>query len=345
MNVTEDVLRDYIALFHQTLEETAQQFLPEEFRRLLLHASLLPARIIGYVSTQFGAGVEYVPFERTEITIVRGTYRVEDLFVQAPRSARDIGPMLAVQEGSGTYLNAGGVFNLTLEGAFPFRLQGPNAGLRLGTVAFRVGSWRRCVEYAEIFGNRTTEFWSRERAISRAKDEVLAGLAQTKRAETRHLSLADYIAKFKERTILLLGDYDEHGTARLESISASLSSLGYDPILIKDLPDLPVQDLLQKVATIGSLSRFVVVDDSSKSGHLAEVQVCRQNNWVTVLLRADGKAGSWMTAGASVTSNVILEQEYDPSNPNESVSTAVNWAETKIAELQRTFDALFPWRI
>jgi hypothetical protein len=320
-------------------------FLPAEHRRSLLHASLLPARIVGYVSTQFGAGIEYKPAERTEIQIVRGSARVEDLFVQAPSRAREIGPMLRVQEGMSGFHNTGGVFRLTLDGGFPFRLAGPNAGFRVGEAAFKIGAWRREVAYAEIFGNRTQEFWSKEQAISRAKDEVLAALAQTKRAEERRLSLPEYIAKFKERTVLLLGDYDDVGTERLRRLAAVLTERGYDPIRIKDVPDLPTQDLSQKVATIGSLARFVVVDDSTKSGHLVEVQLCRTYNWITVLLRQGGTGASWMTAGASFTSNVILEQGYDEATPREAIDVAIQWAEAKIIELQRKFDALFPWRM
>ena len=237
--------------------------------------------------------------------------------------------MLRVQEGQGNFLDAGGVFQLTLEGAFPFRLLGPNAAFRFGQVAFKIGQWQREVEYAEIFGKREAEFWSKEQAIARAKDEVLAALAQTKRADARHLTLPEYITKFKERTVLLLGDYDGGGLERLNKMADALTSRGYDPIMIKDLPDQPVQDLSQKVATVGSLARFVIVDDSTKSGHLVEVQLCRLHNWITVLLRKGGKGASWMTAGASITSNVILEQEYDETNLVESLAKAAQWAEER----------------
>lgn len=345
MNVTENDLRQYIAVFHDTLEATATQFLPAEHRGSLLHISLLPAQIVGYVSTQFGAGIEYKPADRTEIKTIRGSARVEDLFVQAPARARATGPIFRIEEGNGPgFHDKGGAFKLTLAGGFPFRLAGPNAGFRFGEVAFKVGAWHRDVAYAEIFGNRTQEFWDQAQAVSRAKDEVLAALAQLKRAEERRLSLPDYISKFREKAVLLLGDYDDVGTARLLGLAAVLSDRGYDPILIKDVPDLPAQDLTQKVATIGSLARFVVVDDSTKSGHLVEVQLCRTHDWITVLLRQGGKGASWMTAGASVTSNVILEQAYDESAPHEAIDDAVNWAEAKIVELQRKFDIVFPWR-
>lgn len=345
MNVTEDAFRAYLDLFHQTVDATAQQFLPPEYKASLLHLSLLPARIVGYVSTQFGVAIEYIPSDQTEVQIVRGSARIEELFVQAPSFASHLNPMFSVQEGASGVINSGGLFHLTVDGTFPFRLAGPNANFRFGEVAFKIGNWHRNVEYAEVYGNRTAEFWSPEQAVARAKDEVLAALVQTKRAQEKNLSLVDYIQQFKERTVLLLGDYDDAGLERLGQIREVVVAHGYEPILIKDIPDQPVQDLPQKVATIGALARFVVVDDSSRSGHLMEVQLCKQNNWITILLRNNGQGGSWMTAGASVLSNVILEQGYDHTNCTTRVSEAIAWAEEKIAELQRKFDDLYPWRM
>lgn len=59
MNVTEGQLIKYLEIFHKSLEETAKQFLPEDQFSNLLHLSLLPAKITGYVSTQYGIAIEY----------------------------------------------------------------------------------------------------------------------------------------------------------------------------------------------------------------------------------------------------------------------------------------------
>src|SRR5207244_3931209 len=94
----------------------------------------------------------------------------------------------------------------------------------------------------------------------------------------------------------------------------------------------------------GAIARFVVIDDSSKSGHLVEVEICSSNRWVTILLRAGGKGGSWMTSGAGISSNVILEQAYEEGSPQPALSEAVSWAENKLGEIQARFDATYPWR-
>lgn len=125
----------------------------------------------------------------------------------------------------------------------------------------------------------------------------------------------------------------------------ALERLDYEPLLIKDIPDFPSYDLPQKVVAVGTISRFIVVDDSSKSGHLLEVELCNQNRWVTILLRADGKGGSWMTAGAAASSNVILEIPYSLNAIHLAVAEAAQWAESKLKILEQHNNTTYPWRV
>jgi hypothetical protein len=195
-----------------------------------------------------------------------------------------------------------------------------------------------------MYGDRSEDQWTRDKAIIHAKDELIAALVDVNRARARGISIEDYVDHFKERTVLLLGDYDPEGTTRLQTLKAALTGKGYEVILVRDIPDHPHQDIPQKIEVIGSVVRFVVIDDSSRSGHLMEVQICKQNNWVTVLLRSGGKGGSWMTAGASHTSKVILEKAYDPSDPEPAITESVDWVEAKLIELKRAFEKTYPWR-
>lgn len=337
-NIRDDDLRNYLKSFHETLQSTADQYLQPEYHKRLLHLSCLPATIKGYVSTQFGIAIEYIPSGSTLIEIITGSQRAEDLLFNAPKRIRNIGPQF----------NIGGAMcsftNLHLEGAFPFRLTKETASISLFDMSFEVGPWKHTVHYAQIFGCRKADNWTVARAVARAKDEVLAALVEIQQADRSGVSLDQYIATHKARTVLVLGDYSAEGLVRLDAIIIELKSLGYEPIMIKDIPDHPHQDVSQKVVAIGAIARFVVVDDSSKSGHLMEFPICKQNNWVTILMRLDGIGGSWMTAGASNFSNVILELQYDRKGIRDALMEGTKWAEEKISTLEQKLSSVYPWR-
>lgn len=339
MNVTEQEFRTYIETFLRTLDESAQYYLPEEARRSLRHLSLLPAHVTGYVSTKFGVAIEYDPAKaKTDIQIIRGSSRVEHLFVHSPRRLEKIGPLIRCASRSLTVMNG------ELSDAFPFHLIEPDASVIFDHMRFSAGDWARDVAFAEVFADRSKTTWSEARAVSNAKDEVLAALVEYHRAQERRVPISEYIRSIKAKTVLVLGDYGDTGAARLSEISGALLKLGYEPLLIKDFPDSPAQGLPQKVALAAGLARFVVIDDTSASGHLLEVQICKNVDAVTVLLRGDGSGASWMTAGASHTSRVIFEQPYRIGSAEGAVEDAARWAEETLVELRRKFDNTYPWR-
>lgn len=343
VNVTEKGIREYIDAFLRTIDETAKQFLPQESLSLLIHTSLLPSRVVAYVSTQYGVAIEYLKSERTQIEVVRGSARVEELLLQAPNWLRFKKELLLVGGNSG-WRARHGIRRMELNGAFPFRCTGSDFRFTIEESTFNCGPWSKKIKYAEVYGNRSAEFWSKENAVARAKDEVLAAMVQINNAKTRSLSLGDYIAQRRQKTVLVLGDYNGEGMVRLEAICKALLSQGYDPVLVKDLPDQLAQSLDQKVSTVGHIARFVVVDDSTKSGHLYEIRLCQDNEWVTVLLRKNGRSSSAMTRGVSVRSNVMREQGYEEGAIEEAVASAVEWAEAKFKELSRDGTNDYPWR-
>lgn len=340
MNVTEDGLKEYIREFHSTLDAVSSRFFDLEKSGKLLHKSLLPAKITCYVSTQFGVAFEYTKAQETSIDTVRGGRRIEDLVVQAPSRLRNVGPMFKI-DASNT-----GFVSLTISEAFPFRLNNPGADVTFQDVRFSSESlkWSRHIEYAEVYGNRAASNWSVASAQNRAKDEILAALVLAQQAQSKEVSLHEYISSFREKTVLVLGSYDEEGKKRLDIFRSELKSLGYEPLLVKDIPDFEHYDLSQKVTVVGALSPFIMVDDSAASGHLAEVEICKNNRWVTVLLRLKGRSASWMTAGASFTSNVVLEKEYNVNDMGAIIKASAEWAEGRLAERKTQLNKLYPWR-
>ncbi len=341
MNATNEAVTRYVETLHATLYEVSKHFFSPEQCKKLIHNSLLPARITCYISTQFGVGFEYSAAPETKIRTVSGSARVEDLFVQAPRRLRNVGPMVQIDASDVSFEEA------TLTGAFPFRLGYEQASVTFWKVRFAEFAlgWKREVEYAEIYGDRRASRWSIEAAQSRAKDEVLAALLVVSRAEKAKKNLHEYVSSSREKTVLVLGAYDADGEKRLRLITVALKELGYEPVLIKDIPDFETYDLSQKVVAIGVMSRFIVIDDTSASGHLTEFELCRSNRWVTVIMRADGKGSSWMTAGASISSKVILEASYDSANPKPAIAEVTKWAEKCLKDLGKEYSRVYPWKV
>jgi hypothetical protein len=65
LNVTDSGLAHYLDVFHKEYSGTVERLIPAHLRGNLLRYSLLgTSSIAGYVSTQYGAGFEYVPGER-----------------------------------------------------------------------------------------------------------------------------------------------------------------------------------------------------------------------------------------------------------------------------------------
>jgi hypothetical protein len=337
LNVTEEGLRIYIEKFHSVLETTARENLPAELRERLLHLSLLPARITGYVSTNFGVAIEYISAPQTDIEVIRGSARVEQLILRAPSRYYKRATQLRFAGRSGL---SGG----TVDGAMPM-LVDEQTHAHLHDVCFSSGGeWNRRLHYVDVWGDRSADRWSLHHAVAVAKDEVIAALVELNRAARQEISVDEYITKHKQKTVLLLGDYGAEGSMRLSRISQSLVTLGYVPLLVKDVPDFWDQDLTQKVVTLASISRFVIIDDSSKSGHLVEFQSLKANNFLMIILRAKGHDSSWMTQGVSVHSNVILEREYVANDPAPDVAAACSLAEAKLQAKNTAFQSLYPWR-
>jgi len=341
MNADENTVRQYIELLHGTVRSVGDVVLAPEQASQLVHNSLLPAAITAYVSTQFGVALEYAPAEKTIIRTVCGSARVEDLVFSGPRALRKLDPMLLVK-GNNSSLGGGGTFSA----AFPFRLAAVNCDFTVDNFNFEVVAlgWKRHVHFLEVYGDRSTERWSAASAKARAKDEVLAAVYIARQASQRGETLSDYVNRFRKRSVLVLGAYNADGQVRLAAITAELKTLNYEPVLVADIPDFEHYDLSQKVVAIGAVCRFIVIDDSAPSGHLNEVEVCKMNRWVTVLLRAQGVAASSMTLGASISSNVIHELSYDPIEPARSIAAATEWAEQRLTELEKQLQAIYPFR-
>lgn len=244
--------------------------------------------------------------------------------------------------GRNIWIGGGGTF----ADGYPLRIATEQADVTIDDLNFECEEfrWRRHVDYAHIYGDRSADLWTLGAAESRAKDEVLAALYLINSAKKTKQDLHTFVSAHREKYILVLGAFNPEGRLRLAIIRSSLARLGYEALIVDEFPEFEHLDLSQKVTVFGCLARFVIVDDTTPSGHILEISICQQNRWVTVVLRPNGKASSSMNLGLSDTSTVISELPYEPSNIPEAVSEAVLWAEARLTTRKDALDSLYPFR-
>ena len=260
MYVTEDDLIKHAHAYQSILQDIARQhFEANEITRYFVQ--LRSANLICYVSTKFGVAFEYQFGEEMVISSRRGSARIEDLLIDAPKKIKNIGPIMNIG-GSNIEL-----FDAELDGAFPFRLTQTHAHLRLRHVTFSDSrGWSRFIEYADVFGDRSKSCWTTDAAQHRAHEEVLRAMLWRKHnlAVNPSEDISGRVRQWQEKNVLVLGSYSNTNLPRLEEICEILRKSGYTPLMLKDVQDFPHFDLSQKVSVLGSLSRFIVVEDSCR---------------------------------------------------------------------------------
>lgn len=337
--VSGNEFRRYLEIFHRTYRDTVDRLVPGKLRPYLLRYFYYKGGIAAYLSNTSGVGYEYVSSGRSGISVKRSDDRIEKLLLHTPARMDHISSAaFAIGARQATLCRCGS------GGQYPVRLTGPEASVRMVDCFFRHGAWSRQIDFAEMYAQRNKAFWTADEAKRRAYDEIVIALVDIKGAQCKGIDLHVYLANYKQKHVLVLGDYGAEGRIRLRNISEVLVGLGYEPLLVDEIPEHPQYSLIQKVVALGSVMRFVVVDDSSKSGHLVELQHALANNWVTIILRMRGSETSFMTKGADLQSKVVLEQDYEPSALSSVLGESVQWAEETIRDLQRGMITMYPWR-
>jgi len=148
----------------------------------------------------------------------------------------------------------------------------------------------------------------------------------------------EHISVFKEKFVLVLGQ-DTSEVGRLRDIQSALTRHEYTGIIMKDIADSEAQCLEEKVNMIGSLSRFVICENSTPSGHIAELQICTRNRFVTAILQEKGRVATWMQADYGLDFAFVRTLEYASlADLNHCVDQAVGWANKKILERREYLD-------
>jgi len=151
-------------------------------------------------------------------------------------------------------------------------------------------------------------------------------------------------ARCKKKFVLILGKYGEH-RSRLEGIKEILSSLGFVGLILDEYPDIEEQPLPEKVVTYASICRFVIVDDFVPSGHISEMEICRERKFVTAILRHDGKGSTTMQADVADEVEFMRGFSYTTDeNFKLTVRDAAKWADNSVRERAMRLNRSYTWR-
>jgi hypothetical protein len=197
------------------------------------------------------------------------------------------------------------------------------------------------IGFAEVFAERSADFWSKEKAVERAMDEVLQAAVYVSGAERFKTSIDDFLERFKKGHVLLLGDFSAR---RIEAIKQVVERKGYYAFTLQDVKELSEYDLRQKLTAIASVCRFVVVDDSSRAGQAAEIPIIDFLRVVTIVLRLRGSDSTFVNRPLEATSKVIKEAEYDDNDLEQILDESIRWAESQIGDLSQQYARAYPWR-
>jgi hypothetical protein len=338
--VSDGQLQEYFHTFHRVYREKCAAAIPNRHRGHLVRYGFLPSKLVAYVSTMWGVGYEYQPGSPGDLEILKGSARVEELLFSTPRGFAENNANIVARVRAPR-------FSMTcceIRERLPCRLDSEDAPARLADLRLTLRGRVREIAFAELFGNRSPEFWSRERAIERAMDEVLEAAIGVREMERASIPIDEYLQRFKRRHVLVLGDYSESGRHRLTAIRQALARRDYLPLILDEITEFPEYDLRHKLVAVASVCRFVVVDDSSRAGHLVEIPEIEKLRVIAVVLRLRGSQSSFLTRPLEATSKIIKEEQYEPTTLDEVVGKTAKWAEERVKELGERFGEAYPWR-
>ena len=147
-----------------------------------------------------------------------------------------------------------------------------------------------------------------------------------------------------EDTVIVLGSYDSPYETELMQVRDYLRRVGYDAVLIKDLPELPEQSLPDKVRLWTTASRFCVMVDREASGHIKEYEMVKSQHKPLIMLRPEDSGSTWMIGDDEIVDlNYVKTFEFS-ENPLAELEGAIQWVEDLLSERGRSYPEFYPWK-
>lgn len=167
-------------------------------------------------------------------------------------------------------------------------------------------------------------------------------------------TIADVLNNSLEKNVLVLGkDSDTEGQAKMERIAKVLGDNGYSPVILRNLPEIKYLSFEDKMIRVGALSRFIIVEDTRASGHIDEIRLCVECQYITASVREAGRSSTWMQAHYPIHYNFINRFCYSgtatknvkdelcdkiQSSLEKATEEAIIWAEERIRFQENYFN-------
>ena len=198
--------------------------------------------------------------------------------------------------------------------------------------------WKEVVESIPPLAEKHEQFIS-----------TVHGTASLQEIIAENVSMFEVVRAFKYKHVLILGKDTGEFMNRLDAIAGCLRLLGLIPVIVKTLPDIPVQSNEEKVRCFADLSKCVLVENSFPAGQILELKVCSTNRIVTAMLREQGKGSSFLSTDFHADFKFMREFEYTTDDHSISrlecqITRAIIWSDIILKGREAIYSKLYPWR-
>ena len=175
--------------------------------------------------------------------------------------------------------------------------------------------------------------------------ETLKGIHNSKEGDyyQSKVDLARVFKITKEKSVIVLGKY---GLLEKDLINARdyLRSKNYEAYLLKELPEMPMMSVEEKLRLWACASRFCVMIDREPSGHIAEHEWMKSQRTILAFIRQRGKESTSMIGDESIVDYNFLNLFEFENSPLEVLNSVILWAEDIIKQRTQGYEREYPWR-
>jgi len=153
----------------------------------------------------------------------------------------------------------------------------------------------------------------------------------------------DIINVMRLKSVLILGKDTDHAFMRLKRIQEILKKYSYIGIIAKEQNEILSDSTIRKISTLAMLSNFVIIENSSASGHLFELPFIRNLECITIVLQEVGKGSTWMLEDMYKKYNFIKKVQYEEHELEYKLKKSLDWAFKKNKEYSKYHLEVNPW--